>query len=271
MTSLPPHSKKPNILCIILALSMSIALATSACNMPDSSSPSLSDEEQAGTFVAQTMEAIESQHPTETITPTNTPTQLPPTATFTPTVTSTPSPTYALPLLSFEGDINCRSGPGLDYEIIDTYKKGAEAEIVGKHPSSDFWVVKDPNGSGTCWVVGEYASASGSLWTVPTVTPPPTRTPSPPAAPTLQEFNYSCAWNGTNTTMTISIEWSDWANNESGYRIYRNGIVIADLGANTITYTDIFAVAAEQTVNYGIEAYNSTGSSGQATFSASCQ
>lgn len=269
MIPLTSNSKKLNIPCIIFALSLSIALSLSACNMPNSSDTSLSDEELAGTFVAQTIAAVEAQRPTKTIAPTNTATNPPPTATFTPTMTA--SPTYAVPFLSFEGDTNCRSGPGLDYEIIYTYKTGAEVEIIGKHPSSDFWVVKDSNSAETCWVTGEYTSASGSLWAVPTVVPPPTSTPTPPKAPTLQTFNYSCAWNGTNSTMTMSMEWRDWADNESGYRIYRNGIVVADLGANTITYTDIFAVAAEQTVNYGIEAYNSTGSSGQATFSASCQ
>ena len=266
-----PSVKKLRIICVILSL------AVSACNLPSSTPSDSSGEEQLGTSVAQTMEAIGTQRPAATSTSTSTSPKTPPTATVTPTptatptATSTPTPTYALPLLTFEGDVNCRSGPGLDYIIVYTYDENETAEIVGKHPSSDFWVVKNPSGEGACWVVGEYASASGSLWAIPTMTPPPTETPSPPAAPTLKEYNYACAWNGSNTTMTMTIKWSDWADNESGYRIYRNGVMIADLGANTTTYVDIFAVDSTQSVSYGIEAYNSTGSSGQATFSASCQ
>lgn len=256
---------------LIGILGLLLALTLSSCNFPASTPAGLSDEELAGTLVAQTLAAIEAQSPSETSPPTNTPTNSLPTLTPTPTQTSTPTPTYALPLLTFEGDVNCRGGPGLDYKIVYTYNEGETAEIIGKHPIEDFWVVKNPSGEGDCWVVGEFASATGSLWTLSTMTPPPTETPSPPTAPTLQEYNYTCEWNGTNTIMTMTITWSDWANNESGYRIYRDEVQIADLGTNTTTYTDSVAVDSTQTVTYGIEAYNSTGSSGQATFSASCQ
>lgn len=250
-----------------------LSLAVSACNLP-SSTPApagSSGDEQVGTGVAQTMESLEAQPPTETKAPTNTPTKSPPTLTATATSTATPTPTYALPILSFEGDTNCRSGPGLNYEIIGTYIEGEKAEILGKHPSENFWVVKSPYGEGDCWVVGDYASASGSYLVVPTMTPPPTNTPSPPTAPTLQEYNYACNWDGSNTNMTMTMTWNDWANNESGYRIYRNGVLIIDLGTNTTTYVDIVVVNLTQTVTYAIEAYNSSGVSGQATFSASCQ
>ena len=223
------------------------------------------------------MQALKSPNPSEEKPPVQTPTESPPTLTLTitptqtSTATSTATPTYSLPLLTFQGDVNCRRGPGFAYQIVHTYQENDTAEIVGKHPDSDFWVVKQPSGEGTCWVTGEFATATGSLWTIPTMTPPPTNTPSPPKAPTLKQFNYACQWNGTNTTMTMTIQWSDWADNETGYRIYRNGVVVVDLAANTTTYTDTFTTSATQTINYAIEAYNSTGSSGRATFSASCQ
>lgn len=255
----------------ISLLGLLLALTLSSCNFPTPTPAGLSDEDAAGTMVAQTIAAVEAQTPADAQTPTETPTKPPPTLTSTSTPTNTPTPTYAMPLLTLEGDVNCRRGPGLDYRILYTFSKDETAEIVGKHPSEDFWVVKQPNSENVCWVVGEYASASGSLWTLPTMTPPPTETPSPPKAPTLQEYNFNCAWDGTNTTMTMTITWSDWANNEDGYRIYRNGELIAELGANTTTYVDTFPTEATQTINFGIEAHNSTGSSGQATFSESCQ
>lgn len=238
-----------------------VALLAS-CNLPTSSTK-LSLEEQAGTLVAQTLEASETEIPAETPTLANTPTKSLPTVTITPT--------YSLPVLSINENTNCRSGPGEDYEIVTTYISGAKAEIVGKHAKSNYWVVKNHNGQGTCWIWGEYTTASGSHWTVPTMTPPPTKTPSPPAAPSLQDYNFFCAWNGSNNDLSITIKWTDKANNETGYRIYRDGAVIVDLGANTTAYTDIFAVDGGQTVSYAVVAYNTSGSAGLATISAACQ
>ena len=107
----------------------------------------------------------------------------------------------------------------------------------------------------------------------PTVSPllTPTKTPSPPAAPTLKNYNFSCSWNGNNNDLSIVIQWNDKANNETGYRIYRNGVEIISLGANMTTYTDIFAVGSGVVVNYAIEAYNLAGKSGQIILSATCQ
>lgn len=255
--------------------SILLAFAISACNLPTTTptSPADAGAEKVGTGVAKTMAAVETESfaesPTTAIEFTKTPTELTPTSTS--TATMTPTPTYTLPMLKFEGDTNCRNGPGLSYEIIATYREGEKTEILGKHPSENFWVVKPPYGEGICWVTGEFTSVTGSHWAVPTMTPPPTNTPSPPTAPTLQEFNYTCNWDGSNTNMTMNMTWSDRAKNESGYRIYRNGTMIADLNANTTTYVDIAVVDPQQLITYEIEAYNPSGVSARATFSASCQ
>lgn len=109
-----------------------------------------------------------------------------------------------------------------------------------------------------------------SISPTPTTSPTPTEKSSLPAKPGLQNYDFFCAWNGVNTDLTITIKWSDKANNESGYRIYRNGTVLIELSENTTTYSDALEVNSGETVSYGIEAYNTTGGSPQATLSATC-
>ena len=121
---------------------------------------------------------------------------------------------------------------------------------------------------------------------VPLSTPtqaPPTQTPQPeasptatqnlaaPEAPSLKNYNFTCAWNGTNLDLSITIEWNDKASNENGYYIYRNRQQIADLGPNSAVYVDLYAVDSGTPVNYAIEAYNNLGRSEQIGVTATCQ
>ena len=111
----------------------------------------------------------------------------------------------------------------------------------------------------------------------PTVTPAPTLSPTPtvkaniPEKPSLQNYNFFCSWNGSNTDLSVTIEWTDRATDETGYYIYRNGEQAANLPANTQSYVDKFAVDQGVAVTYGIEAYNNLGKSEQATFTVTCE
>jgi hypothetical protein len=163
----------------------------SACNLPSTSPPGLSIEDQAGTLAAQTIEAELNKRPTETQVPAKTPTKpLPPTSTIAVTPTTSPTPT---------------ENPGL------------------------------------------------------------------PADPSLKKYDFFCSWNGANNDLKITIEWTDKSSNELGFIILRNGTEIANLIPNTSQYVDTYAVDTGVTVNYAIQAYNNSGVSGQATFSAACQ
>ncbi len=71
--------------------------------------------------------------------------------------------------------------------------------------------------------------------------------------------------------MEIKIKWTDHADNELGYRIYRDGTVVAELGANSTEYTDIFSVVQGQAIYYAVEAFNENGASKQFTLSATCE
>jgi len=80
-------------------------------------------------------------------------------------------------------DTNCRIGPGIPYDIVTILRIGNTVSVVGKHATTDFWVIDNPSGNGTCWVWGEYATVIGPTKNLPVWEVPPTPTP---ASVTLQ-------------------------------------------------------------------------------------
>ena len=109
-------------------------------------------------------------------------------------------------------------------------------------------------------------------WVTPTGPPtntavPPTPavnlvTPSPTAAlpypPTLQEFTYYC--DDFNNTLSFNLIWNDKADNESGYRIFRDGALVAELPSSSTAFTETIGMPASRSVTYYVQAYNSIGS-----------
>jgi hypothetical protein len=101
--------------------------------------------------------------------------------TLTPSLTPTLSPTFfltPLPLqVSVSLETNCRTGPGAVFPVVGVLHPGETAEVVGISAYKDNWVIQNPDGAGTCWLWGQYATVSGDINGVPTVQPPPTPTP----------------------------------------------------------------------------------------------
>jgi hypothetical protein len=243
---------------------ISLLLVLSACTIPSTpTEPSLND--QAATIVALTLNAVQtstrSPSPSKTPEPANSPTL---SISSTPTITITP--TYSLPLLIVNESTNCRTGPGQSYDILFTLLPGATAEIVGSYPVDNYWTVKVQGLDQPCWIWGEYSTASGSYWTVPTVNPPPTTTASPPEAPSISNWEYTCGAGNA----TVSLKWNDRANDESGYRIFRNDKQVTELPANSSAYTEVIEVEGGETITYRIEVFNSTGTASSSTISFSC-
>jgi hypothetical protein len=177
----------------------------------------------------------------------------------------TSTPAYSVPMLTLRDATNCRTGPGLAYEIIVTYPVSQTLEIVGRDEPGDFWLVRSSESpAGACWLWGEYADVSGSYETVGSVTPPPTPVasvtppPSQPQAPSLQEFKYYC--DGINNTLTFQMIWEDRAANETGYRIYRDGSQTAELPAGSTAYAETILMPDGRSAQYSVQAYNATGS-----------
>lgn len=60
----------------------------------------------------------------------------------------------------------------------------------------------------------------------------------------------------------IDLTWTDNSTNEQGFRLYRDGLLAASLGANTTSYQDV-GLDCGRSYSYYVVAYNDDGTSGQ--------
>ena len=82
-------------------------------------------------------------------------------------------------------DTNCRTGPGLAYDQIGVLLRGESAVIVGQEETGNYWIIENPDRSGTCWLWAQYATVTGNVSGLPLLTPPPSPTPTPTSTPAL--------------------------------------------------------------------------------------
>jgi hypothetical protein len=176
-----------------------IALLLGAC------APGLSPEEQVQTSIAQTLQIAMLETAAAAGAQTSTPSVPLDTATITLTSTS------AIPYVSVTTATNCRTGPGVAYGLVTTIQVGQQVEVVETF-SSNYVVVRNPNGSGLCWLWLQYATQTNfSAYNLPQATQPPTPTITNTPLPS---FNFQGEWNiwvdnGTNfytgtANMTVS-------------------------------------------------------------------
>ncbi len=227
-----------------------------ACNAP-ATPQAVSVNDQAATIIAATLQAqAENVANVPTIMATPSITAIA-SLTATPALIQTITPTFSTPMLTVLQQTNCREGPGQDYEIVFTYLEKKKLQILGRYDPTNYWLVKSAESkTGSCWLWGEYVELAGSYWAVPSVTPPPTATPAPPPAPSLSKWEFSCSLG----QMTITIEWVDRATAETGYRILRDGTSIAELAANSTTYTETITLLAGESAEYYVQVYSPGGS-----------
>ena len=144
---------------ILLLMGMILILAL-ACNIDNSTSQTqatqLAINPEVATSVEETLRAsnILLSTPIHSPTPTFTPTP-----SMTPTPSSTPTP--SIPIVSVSLDTNCRTGPGKIYDYIGALLVGEKAVVVGKHTNTNYWIIKNPDRSGNCWLWGSYATVTG--------------------------------------------------------------------------------------------------------------
>jgi hypothetical protein len=192
------------LICLVI-----LTLSLPACSLFDPGDTALSSEQQAQTAIAQTV-AVEQQvqtlvaqtlaasshsgegQPEATQVPEPTSTDAPE-PTITPTVTITLTPTPEKPMVSVSVNTNCRTGPGLIFDRIGALLVGEQAEVVGIFPDGDYWIIKNPQRAGECWLWGNHATVVGQITGLPTYTSPPTPTPSYTPIPVYN-------WTGTWTT-----------------------------------------------------------------------
>lgn len=99
----------------------------------------------------------------------------------------------------------------------------------------------------------------------------PTPTPIPPDAPIWSAYNYTCALAVGGGTMTMNLGWSDRSDGEEGYKVYRDGQVIATLEPNSTAYVDVAFVATGKTLSYSVEAFSENWQASTSTITYGCQ
>ncbi|MBE9480016.1 MAG: hypothetical protein IMY80_08630, partial [Chloroflexi bacterium] len=162
-----------------------------------------------------------------------------------------PTPTPApVPMAKFIQNAFCRKGPGTEYGTSAGYELGQETELIGRsEPGRQPWwftVLR-------CWVSDSTVETSGPVNELQIVPAPPTSVPPPAAPARLRVVNWVC-----NTKQySLNLEWIDMADNENGYRVYRDGQLIATLSAGVTSYADSPPRGAAHT--YGVEAFNDSG------------
>ena len=170
------------------AIPVSILLIfTSACNLPGgpatASGTNLPATVPLNTQVAEVIASTQAAQTalanglaaSLTAMPTNTP-QFTFTPSLTPTLTFTLTP--GIPMVSVSVNTNCRSGPGDPYAILGILSVGQTAEVVGRSPLNDNWIIKLPPQDNTCWLWEQYATVTGNTAGLPVINPPPSPTPA---------------------------------------------------------------------------------------------
>jgi hypothetical protein len=237
------------VLCIFLMFTIT------ACNLPGGSSdPSIND--QAATIVAMTLQAA------------TTPT--PQTILNTPTAISIVTKSGGPATLTVTDNTNCRSGPGKNYARLTTIPAGTTVSIVARFATGSFWFVTPADGSANCWVDGTLGTVNGDTATLPEVTPVASENKGAPQAPTFLKDNgwtYFCY--GTGQT-DIALNWKDNANNETGYRVYRNNELIVEFPANATQFSETINLSAGQSVTYKVVAFNEAGEASSKVVTLSC-
>lgn len=228
-----------------------LSLALSACNMPNSGATS----PDVATAAAMTVQAAIENNQTPLASPTA--------ASGSEADAAMPN-SDEKPFASFEDVTNCRTGPGVNYERITQIQPGFSVEIVGYFPPN-YWVVSTD--AGECWVAGEFVTPAGNVSVVPVVTAPPTPQGNAPQNVSLQKWDIFC--NYSTNEANVSIVWADKAD-ETGYRVVRNDIVIAELPANTTQFQETITLLSGQSAGYSIIAFNAAGATESKTISLTC-
>mgnify|MGYP001309615525 CR=1 FL=1 len=168
-----------------------------------------------------------------------------------PTLTDTPTPQASLPFFTFTQNANCRRGPGTAYKVTTSFPQGQQLPVSGRNSDATWLQLPIPDTRAICWV----SVVTGSLSVDPEVLPLADYPPLPAAPAQLRIEQRFCSPNGYSLKLA-------WAGSASGYRVYRNGALIATLGPNTNVYPDQPPFGDPH--SYAVEALSADGVSPQA-------
>ncbi len=159
---------------------------------------------------------------------------------------SAPTASPSAPMADVSQNTNCRTGPGTAYDIVTSLNIGQQAVVVGKDTPDSYWIVNNPNGSGTCWLWGQYVSITGDPTSLPEMAPPAitasTMTPIATSSsgsgsgsfPVNGKIQCQYMKSGSYWQLTIAITWNS-VNNAASYKIFRNGSLTQTNSGNSNT------------------------------------
>jgi hypothetical protein len=189
--------------------------------------------------------AFELQNPSAKVAPTPTVVKTrPPENTRTPVARA--SGGHSGVTLTTNANVNCRKGPGTGYTYVTSFKPGTDVEIVGQNMQKTWLLVEGPASKMTCWVSLQLGTLNGSLSDIAIYPTPPL-----PSAPTSFGDSSECGSN----QRTVKLTWVT-AQNADGYRIYRNGNLLATVNLVS-SYED--TTSPTKDFRYEIEAFNQYG------------
>lgn len=82
---------------------------------------------------------------------------------------------------------NCRTGPGIVYDVVTAFPAGTSLRVLGRNNDSSWWQV-EVNSTVRCWISNVTGQFVGNAAAIPVVAAPPTPTPGTPTpslTPTL--------------------------------------------------------------------------------------
>jgi hypothetical protein len=227
--------------------SCSGALTPTAPAMPAISPTALnqavSNTEVATNVPAATATAAPAATDTSTLAPTATQTAIP-TVAATATVSS-PLSAQVVPTLN----ANCHKGPATGYDVITFLLKGTAYNLTGRDSLKSWWQVKAP-GNVTCWVPDANVTTQGSVEQVAIA-----QVPALPGLPVPFDSSYVC--KPALKSLTVALNWGA-VYNATGYRIFRDGTILVEIGPSVTSYSDS-AAPLKETVVYELEAFNDYG------------
>jgi uncharacterized protein YraI len=186
---------------------LALILVALACNWSDVAPPAapLIEPSSLPTFAISTLTPV-------------------PTETPLPTPTSTPDAPVAWP--KTEG-VNCRYGPGQEWEVVSTIPAGTITEIKGRTINTSWWYVSDPLkiDESFCWVAYDVVDTAGNLNIISIVEPPV----------------------ATVTAVTVDTVVVTFAACEDSNPVMFNGIIAANGPANVTYHWELSGAAQEST------------------------
>ena len=162
----------------------------------------------------------------------------------------TPTAAPAPLIFTFLQNANCRKGPGTLYDVVTALTEGSVADALARNDLASWYRIAVPDTDATCWVAGSTGEASGPIDGLLVEA----GLPLPGAPGSLTIGQTTCTPN--LNYFKVPLSWGD-AGNETGYRLYRNGALLATLGANVTDYDD--QAPKGQDLAYTLEAFNKVG------------